>query len=41
MYDDKLSCLHINPGAAGRQGWHHVRTIMRLEIDGMTCVIVK
>jgi putative phosphoesterase len=34
IYDDKLNCLHINPGAAGRQGWHQVRTIIRLVIDG-------
>lgn len=34
LYDDKLSCLHINPGAAGKQGWHKVRTIIRLAIDG-------
>ncbi|MGZ8509484.1 MAG: metallophosphoesterase family protein [Chitinophagaceae bacterium] len=34
MYDDKLQCLHINPGAAGNQGWHKVRTIITLVIDG-------
>ena len=34
MYDEQASCLHINPGAAGRQGWHKVRTIIRLVIDG-------
>ena len=34
MYDDKLQCLHINPGAAGKQGWHKMRTIIRLVIDG-------
>ena len=34
MYDDKLNCLHMNPGAAGKQGWHKVRTIIRLVIDG-------
>lgn len=34
IYDDKLNCLHINPGAAGRQGWHKVRTIVRFAIDG-------
>ncbi|MBS1744101.1 MAG: metallophosphoesterase family protein [Bacteroidetes bacterium] len=34
MYDEKLSCLHINPGAAGKQGWHKVRTIVRFAIDG-------
>jgi uncharacterized protein len=34
MYDDKLQCLHINPGAAGKQGWHKVRTIIRFVIDG-------
>jgi putative phosphoesterase len=34
MYDDKIKCLHINPGAAGRQGWHTIRTLVRLTIDG-------
>ena len=34
IYDDKFNCLHINPGAAGRQGWHAVRTIIRLVVDG-------
>jgi uncharacterized protein len=34
MYDDKLQCLHMNPGAAGRQGWHTVRTLIRFVIDG-------
>lgn len=33
MYDDALNCLHINPGAAGRQGWHNVRTIIRFSIS--------
>jgi len=34
MYDDKLQCLHMNPGAAGRHGWHKVRTLIRFVIDG-------
>lgn len=34
MYDEKLKCLHMNPGAAGKQGWHKVRTIIRFVIDG-------
>ena len=34
MYDEKLQCLHMNPGAAGRQGWHKVRTIIRFVIEG-------
>jgi len=34
MYDEKLSCLHMNPGAAGRNGWHKVRTLIRFVIDG-------
>jgi len=34
MYDDKLHCLHMNPGAAGKQGWHKVRTLIRFAIDG-------
>jgi uncharacterized protein len=33
IYDEKLSCLHFNPGAAGRQGWHLVRTIITFAID--------
>lgn len=34
IFDDKINCLHINPGAAGKQGWHKVRTIIRFIIDG-------
>lgn len=33
MYDKKYSCLHINPGAAGRSGFHQVITLVRFEID--------
>lgn len=32
--DEKLHCLHMNPGAAGHHGWHKVRTIIRFAIDG-------
>ncbi|MDZ4792935.1 MAG: metallophosphoesterase family protein [Bacteroidota bacterium] len=34
MYDDQQHCLHMNPGAAGKQGWHKVRTLIRFVIDG-------
>jgi putative phosphoesterase len=34
IYDDKLRCLHMNPGAAGRSGWHKVRTLIRFVVDG-------
>src|SRR5690606_12769367 len=34
MYDQKLQLLHLNPGAAGKQGWHKVRTLLRFSIDG-------
>jgi uncharacterized protein len=34
MYDDKIGCLHMNPGAAGKQGWHQMRTVLRFTIDG-------
>lgn len=34
IYDDKINCLHMNPGAAGKQGWHKVRTLLRFVIDG-------
>lgn len=33
MYDAELQCLHINPGAAGKQGWHKIRTMIRFTID--------
>lgn len=34
MYDKKISCLHINPGAAGKYGWHTTRTLVRFDISG-------
>ncbi len=34
IYDDKIKCLHMNPGAAGKHGWHKVRTLIRFVIDG-------
>lgn len=34
MFDKSLGCLHINPGAAGRQGWQRVRTLVKVTIDG-------
>lgn len=33
MYDRKLNCLHVNPGAAGKSGFHQVRTLLRFAID--------
>ena len=32
-YDKTLGTLHINPGAAGKYGFHQVQTLMRFEID--------
>ena len=34
IYDNKINCLHINPGAAGNPGWHKIKTIVRFTIDG-------
>ncbi len=31
--DKAINCLYMNPGAAGRHGFHHVRTILRFELD--------
>jgi putative phosphoesterase len=33
MYDEKNSLLHINPGAAGKQGLHKRITMVRFVID--------
>lgn len=34
QYDKTLQLLHINPGAAGMQGWHKDRTLVRLTVEG-------
>lgn len=34
MPDRQLHLLHINPGAAGLQGWQKERTLVRLTLDG-------
>lgn len=34
MHDPDLDCLHINPGAAGKQGWQTVRTLVRFSMAG-------
>lgn len=33
MYDQEMQFLHINPGAAGRQGFHRVGTLVRFVLD--------
>ena len=34
QFDQKLNLLHMNPGAAGKSGFHQVRTMLRFVIDG-------
>lgn len=33
IYDQKFRLLHINPGAAGVQGFHQIRTLVRFSLD--------
>lgn len=33
MYDKKLQLLHINPGVAGKYGFHKQRTLVRFTVD--------
>jgi len=33
MFDKKLNFLHINPGAAGNNGFHQVKTAVRFSIN--------
>lgn len=33
IYDKKLECLHMNPGACGRVGLQKVRTMLRFSLD--------
>lgn len=34
QFDKELNVLHMNPGAAGKHGFHQVRTMLQFEIDG-------
>ncbi len=34
QFDPTIGTLHINPGAAGLMGWHKVRTLVRLTVEG-------
>ncbi|WBX74170.1 metallophosphoesterase family protein [Tenacibaculum pacificus] len=33
QYDQKFNLLHLNPGAAGKHGFHKVRTMLRFELN--------
>ncbi len=34
IYDKDLDCLHLNPGAIGKHGFHQVQTALKFEIHG-------
>jgi putative phosphoesterase len=34
IFDKKNNLLHMNPGAAGKSGFHQVRTMLRFVIEG-------
>jgi putative phosphoesterase len=34
LFDKELNLLHMNPGAAGIQGFHKVQTLLKFTIDG-------
>ena len=34
IMDKKRQCLHLNPGACGKHGFHKVRTLLRFSISG-------
>ncbi len=34
IFDKKHNCLHLNPGAAGRHGFHKIISMLRFTIDG-------
>ncbi len=33
QFDKKLNLLHLNPGAAGKHGFHKIRTMLRFRLD--------
>jgi uncharacterized protein len=41
MYDKKLGMMHINPGAAGKSGFHQVRTCVKFNIDNQNIKDLK
>ena len=44
QYHSELECLYINPGAAGNQGWHKMKTIVRFTIDNeeiKDCAVIE
>ena len=32
-YDEKYNLLYVNPGAAGKHGFHKIRTLLRFELE--------
>lgn len=37
MKDAKLNnMLYINPGAAGKHGFHHIKTLVRFDLENKT-----
>lgn len=34
MHDPRYNMLHMNPGAAGIQGFHRVKTLLRFSVEG-------
>jgi len=33
MMDKKRHCLHMNPGACGKHGFHRMRTLLRFDVE--------
>ena len=33
QFDKTHNMIYMNPGAAGKHGFHHVRTLLRFELD--------
>lgn len=33
QYVPELNCLHLNPGACGKSGWHTIQTLLRFNIN--------
>ena len=34
IYDPVLNCLHLNPGAAGKHGFHAIQTALKFTLSG-------
>ena len=41
IYDKNLDCLHLNPGAIGKYGFHQIQTALLFDIEGKEIINLR